>query len=77
MKNTIRGLERLSDNSYPDAQRVGEHLVIDKKDWVPGKHPEPHLREEEQMGYWESYLTCVDCGVEVLSKRDFPEECDA
>jgi hypothetical protein len=76
MDKTTRGLERLSDNSYPDAQRVGAHLVIDKKDWVPGKHPEPHLREEGQTGYWESYLKCIDCGVEVLSKRDLPESCE-
>lgn len=59
--------------SKQDAERVGNHVVIEQADVVPGKHPEPHLRSEGQTSYVESYLKCVDCGVEVLRKRDFPE----
>ena len=76
MENTTPGLEKLLDNSYPDAQRVGEHLVIDKTEWVPGKHPDPHRGHEGQTEYLERYLRCIQCGVEVLNKRDFSEKCE-
>jgi hypothetical protein len=51
-------------------------LVIDKTEWVPGKHPDPHRQRESQTEYLERYLRCIQCGVEVLSKRDLPEECE-
>ena len=75
MSDTSSRVETLS-NSYPDAERIGSHLVIDKTEWVPGKHPDPHLRHENQTEYPERYLRCISCGVEVLSKSDFPQECD-
>ena len=68
--------KRASAQQHPDAERVGTHLVIDKEEWIPGQHPEPHLREEGQTGYWESLYRCVQCDVEVLNKSDLPEECD-
>lgn len=75
MSYTSSRVETLS-NRHPDAEQVGPHLVIDKTDWVPGKHPDPHRRHEGQTEYLERYLRCIQCGVEVLSKRDLPEECD-
>jgi hypothetical protein len=39
-------------------------------------NPERRLGEPERYGYFESYFRCLLCGVEVLSKRRFPEECD-
>lgn len=63
--------------AFPDAEYVGDHLVIDKTEWVPGEHPEPHRREDGQPGYPETYLRCLRCGAERLSRADFPETCDA
>lgn len=63
--------------SYPDARPVGAHLLIDKTQWVPGRHPETHLGYEDQRGYTESYYRCIRCGAERLTERAFPEECDA
>ncbi|MFC7143019.1 hypothetical protein ACFQMA_25300 [Halosimplex aquaticum] len=63
--------------SYPDAEPVGPHLVIDKTEWVPGRHPESHRGHAGQRGYRESFYRCVVCGAERLSKRDLPEECAA
>jgi hypothetical protein len=68
--------KRSADPTYPDARYVGPHLVIDKTEWVPGAHPEPHRREDGQTEYAESYFRCIRCGAERLSERDFPEECD-
>ena len=62
--------------NHPEARHVDAHLVIDKSEWVPGKHPDPHRRHEGQTEYLERYLRCIECGVEVLKKRDFPVECD-
>lgn len=62
--------------AYPDAEPVGAHLVIDKVEWVPGADPDPHMRHDGQEMYAESYFRCIRCGVECLSKRDFPEECE-
>lgn len=67
---------RTSSDEFPDASPVGEHLVIDKREWVPGEHPEPHRREQGQQAYMEHYFRCLRCGVEVLRKRDLPQECD-
>jgi len=75
MSDTSSRVETLS-NRHPDAEPVGPHLVIDKTDWVPGKHPDQHRRHEGQTEYLERYLRCIQCGVEVLSKGDLPEECD-
>jgi len=75
MSDTSSRVETLS-NRYPDAERVGPHLVIDKTDWVPGKHPEPQLRVEGQTEYRESYYHCFRCEVQVLSKDDFPDVCE-
>jgi len=62
--------------SYPDADPVGSHLVIDRTEWVPGKDPDPHRRHDGQRAYRETYFRCIKCGEERLSKRDFPEQCD-
>jgi hypothetical protein len=69
-------IEESLSNRHPDAETVGDHLVIDKTEWVPGKHPEPHRRREGQTEYLEGYLRCIQCGVEVLSKRDLPQTCE-
>jgi hypothetical protein len=63
--------------SFPDAEYVGPHLIIDKTEWVPGENPEPHLREDGQTTYAERYLRCLRCGAERLHRDEFPEECDA
>jgi hypothetical protein len=76
MSDTSSRVETLS-NRHPDAEQVGPHLVIDKTEWVPGKHPDPHRRREGQTEYRESYRRCIQCGVEVLSKHDFPDECES
>lgn len=57
------------------AEKVGEHQVIRRSEWVPGNHPEPHKQDEIHSGYIEHYLKCVHCGIEVLNKMDFPDEC--
>lgn len=75
MSNTTSRVETLSDR-FPDARHVDAHLVIDRREWVPGKHPDPQRRHEGQTEYLERYFRCIDCGVEVVSKRDFPVECD-
>lgn len=74
MEPTNRTVETLSEQ---DVTRIGEHRVIKQADVVPGKHPEPHLRSEGQTSYVERYFECLDCGVEVLRKRDFPETCES
>ena len=61
---------------YPDASTAGSHLVVDKREWEPGEHPEPHLRERGRTGYIESYFRCLRCGAEALRKSDLPEDCD-
>ena len=76
MSDTSSRVETLS-NRHPDAEQVGPHLVIDKTECVPGKHPDPLRRHEGQTEYLERYLRCIQCGVEVLSKRDLPESCEA
>lgn len=76
MSDTRSGVETLS-NRFPDAEQVGSHLVIDKTQWCPGKHPDPHRRHEGQTEYLERYLRCIQCGVEVLDKGGLPEECEA
>jgi hypothetical protein len=62
--------------TYPNAHPVGHHLLIDKTEWVPGPHPEPHRRSAGQRTYPESYFRCIKCGEERLSKRRFPDSCD-
>jgi hypothetical protein len=61
---------------HDGAEKVGEHRVMRKSQWVPGQHPEAHKRHGTKSGYIENYLECVDCGVEVLNKIDFPAECN-
>lgn len=63
--------------TYPDAEYVGPHLIVDKTQWVPGGNPDPHLRSDGQTTYPERYLRCIRCGAERLRRRDFPDECDA
>lgn len=63
--------------SHPEADAVGPHLVIDRTEWIPGSHPEPHRRGDGQRAYAETYYRCLKCGIETVSKADFPEECDA
>jgi len=75
MPDTSSRVETLS-NRHPDAEQVGPHLVIDKTEWVPGEHPDPHLRCDGQTEYLERYLRYVQCGIEVLSKDDLPETCE-
>jgi hypothetical protein len=60
-----------------EAREIGGHLIIEDANWAPGKHPDPNRRRQGQTEYLEQYLRCIQCGVEVLSKRDLPEECDA
>lgn len=67
--------KRASSPQHPDAERVGQHLVIDKTEWVPGEHPEPHRRSPGQSQYLERYIRCIRCGCEALSKRDLPDDC--
>jgi hypothetical protein len=62
--------------TFPDAEYVGPHLIVDKTEWVPGGHPEPHLREDGQTTYPERYLHCLRCGAERLRRDEFPAECD-
>ena len=62
--------------TYPDAEYVGHHLVIDRTEWVPGENPEPHLREDGQTTYPETYYRCIRCGDERIRRDDFPEDCD-
>ena len=76
MRQTNSIEESLSDR-YPDAERVGPHLVIDKTQWCPGPHPDPQRRQQGQTEYLERYLRCIQCGVEVLNEGGLPEECDA
>lgn len=63
--------------TFPGAEYVGEHLVIDKTELVPGAHPDPHLREDGQTTYPDRYFRCIHCGAERLRRRDLPAECDA
>lgn len=66
---------RSSSPDYPETRSVGEHLVIDVTEWVPGPDPDPHRRREEQSEYLERYYRCILCGVERLRTDEFPEEC--
>ena len=61
---------------YPDATYVGDHLVVDRTEWVPGEHPDPHLRRAGQETYLEAYLRCLRCGEERLREADFPPTCE-
>lgn len=60
-----------------DVKDVGEHLITEEAELVPGKHPDPSRRHEGQTEYLERYLHCIECDLEVLNERDLPEECDA
>lgn len=62
--------------NQPDARHVDAHLVIDRREWVPGKHPDPRRRHEEQTEYLEEYIQCLRCRAEVIDERDLPVECD-
>ncbi|GAB3328307.1 hypothetical protein [Haloplanus salinarum] len=74
---STNSIEESLSNRHPDAETVGNHLVIDKTQWCPGPHPDPHRRREGQTEYLARYLRCIQCGAEVLSEGDLPEECDA
>lgn len=65
-----------SSPSHPDARRVDDHLVIDRRELVPGKHPEPRHRHESQTEYLEHYFRCIQCGIEVLNESDLPPRCE-
>lgn len=54
---------------------MGDHLVIDVAQWVPGPDPDPHRGREEQAEYLEQYYRCLICGEERLRTDGFPEEC--
>ena len=73
---THRQREKTAAPSYPDEKTVGPHLVIDRVEWVPGEHPDPHRRDDGRLSYPEPYLRCLRCGVECFSEADFPEECE-
>lgn len=76
-RTTSERTERKSATpDYPDAYPVGEHLVIDRTEWVPGRDPEPHRRHDGQRAYRESYYRCLKCGDERQAKRYFPDHCD-
>lgn len=68
--------ERRAAPPRPAPEPVGDHLVIDKREWVPGRHPEPH-RRHGQREYLETYFRCIRCGEQRLRKREFPEACAA
>ena len=68
--------KRASAPQYADAEHVGEHLVIETSEWVPGQNPEPHQGHPEQTEYLEHFYRCIICGVEVLQERDLPESCE-
>ena len=63
--------------TFPDAEYVGPHLIVDRTEWAPGGNPEPHLREDGQTTYPERYLRCIRCGAERRRRDEFPNECDA
>ena len=67
---------RSSSKRHPEAKRVGDHLVVDKSEWVPGADPDPHFRWDGQTTYREAYLRCIRCGTECVRESDFPERCD-
>jgi len=67
--------DRSSSPDFPEAQPVGEHLVIDATEWVPGRDPDPHRGHDEQSEYLERYYRCLRCGAERLRTDDFSEEC--
>jgi hypothetical protein len=75
MEPTTSRVETLADR-FPNARHVDAHLIVDRCEWVPGKHPDPERRYEGQTEYLERYLRCIDCGVEVLNESDLPVECD-
>jgi len=66
---------RVTIPEYPEASTVDSHLVIDKREWVPGEHPAPHLREQGQQAYMETYVRCLRCGAEALRHKDLPPDC--
>lgn len=68
--------DRTSAPSYPDATPAGDHLVVDRTEWVPGAHPDPHLRDPARAAYPETYLRCLRCGAEALHADDLPENCE-
>lgn len=67
--------DRSSSPGYPDAQPVGDHLVVDVSEWVPGHDPDPHRGREEQSEYLERYYRCLRCGAERMRTDAFPAEC--
>lgn len=67
---------RSAADRFPEATPADPHVVIDKREWVPGEHPEPHRREQGQQAYMETYVRCLRCGAEALREEDLPPECD-
>ena len=59
--------------SYPDAYRVGPHLVIDASEWVP-ERAEP--RDGRSVRRSPSYR-CLACGERQSEKRAFSDVCEA
>ena len=76
MEQKARQVETLLKRDFPDAKRIGDHLVIDRREWVPGYNPDPQLRYEGQTEYLEHFYRCIQCEVECVRKRDFPPTCE-
>lgn len=77
MPNSGHTDKKASSPSYPDTEYVGDHLVIEKTEYVPGQHPEPYHRQPGQTEYCETFYRCVKCRVECLRREDFPAQCEA
>lgn len=60
--------------TQPDPDVVGDHLVIDKREFVPGEHPDPHRRHGGDW-HFETYFRCIRCGEQRRRKGAFPDEC--
>lgn len=62
--------------SFPDATPDGEHLVVDKTEWIPGRHPDKHRRWDGQQAYRDRYVRCIRCGAERTCRADLPATCE-
>ena len=66
---------RASAPNHPDPEHVGQHLVIETQQWVPGQDPEEGRSHPTQTEYLERFYRCIQCDVEVMRKRDLPGNC--
>ena len=76
MSDSDSYVKRASAPEYPEAQRAGEHLIIETSQWVPGQNPDPHQGHAGQQEYEEEFYRCIQCDVEVLTEGDLPETCE-